>query len=300
MAYEQRTLLGNLRIRQVNREVLTLEVRLPIDLALRAMPLAQRLVDAPLQLGVRLRQPQLAALHRWRPSVPPLTGTLQGTLGLQGSYAALSLNADVQVQNVGLVGIAEHIDAPVHLTAEMVSAASVQGVAQALRQRELTAKLQDLVLRVPTLEGRLPDQTGAPQPFRVRDLLLRAGGQWSPEGFRATLETLQLQASAFGLPPAELKMAAHWTPQQLELTTLRVSLADSEVHGQGRVAMATQQLQFRFEIPRLRLDVLPIAWPTGLPSVVQGDVRLDGSVQAPQVEARLRYAGGQILADLAA
>jgi autotransporter translocation and assembly factor TamB len=105
--------------------------------------------------------------------------------------------------------------------------------------------------------------------------MLRANGQWNADGWRATLQTL-------------------------ELTNLQVRLAQSEVRGQGQMALPTQQLQFHFEIPRLALDILPIELPPELPSVVQGVVLVGGSLPAPEAEARLQYAGAQILADVAA
>jgi hypothetical protein len=107
LAYAQRQLQGNVQIQQMDRQVLALELRLPVELAFTALPWPQRLVDAPLALSVEVTQPRLAAFHRWRPALPPLSGTVQGTLGVQGTYATLALDADMQLHELGVGDIAK-------------------------------------------------------------------------------------------------------------------------------------------------------------------------------------------------
>ena len=82
--YAQQQLQSEVRVRQANREVLTVDARLPIDLALTPLALEQRLLTSPVALHVHLQQPDLAALSRWQPALPSLTGTLQGDLKLAG------------------------------------------------------------------------------------------------------------------------------------------------------------------------------------------------------------------------
>ncbi|HXH14273.1 MAG TPA: translocation/assembly module TamB domain-containing protein [Alphaproteobacteria bacterium] len=299
MVYAQRRLQADVRIRQTNREVLALDLRLPVDLALTALPLPQRLVDAPLSLSVEVKQPRLGLFRRWQPVLPPLSGTLQGTLSMQGTYAALAVDGDIRLQQLGVGDIVTQIEAPARLTAELVTAVSVQALERALQQGRVRPTLEHLVLRVPRLKARLPDRSGAPRPVDIRDLVLRASGLVSPDGLQATLQRFELQAHASGMPPAEFSMAAQLTPQRLELTSFQVRFPESEVHGQGQLTLATEQLQFRFEIPRLALDILPMELPPELSSVVSGVVLVGGSLQAPEVEARLRYAGTQIIADMA-
>jgi len=67
-------------------------------------------------------------------------------------------------------------------------------------------------------------------------------------------------------------MAAQLTPQLVEPTSFQVRLPQSEGHGQGQLTLPGQRLQFRFEIPRLQLDIPPPELPSELPSVVQGRV----------------------------
>ena len=104
-------------MRQANREVLTVEARLPIELGLIPLALEQRLLTAPLALHVHLQQPDLAALSRWQPALAGLTGTLQGDLHAQGTYTTLELDADMRLQRGGLQGSVEHVSAPIHLQA---------------------------------------------------------------------------------------------------------------------------------------------------------------------------------------
>src|SRR5262249_44029833 len=126
LAYAQQQLQSELRVHQANREVLTVAARLPVDLALTALPLESRWRAAgapdgpegsavsawksgrrygpisgealPVALHVRLQQPDLTAVWRWLPRLPRFTGTLQGDLNVQGTYAALECDADVRLQ----------------------------------------------------------------------------------------------------------------------------------------------------------------------------------------------------------
>ena len=90
LAYAQHQLHSTGRLHQGTRETVALDVRLPIDLALTAMPLPQRLLEAPLEVHMRLQEPDLAIVQQWQPAIPQLAGTLQGRVDLQGTYTALS------------------------------------------------------------------------------------------------------------------------------------------------------------------------------------------------------------------
>jgi translocation and assembly module TamB len=157
-----------------------------------------------------------------------------------------------------------------------------------------------LELRIPSLHGELPAREGPAPPFEVRDLMLQADGQWSPQGIHAGVQSLRLQVSAFGIPQTDLALEAGLTPERLDLQHLEVRLPQSEVHGRGNLTMADQRVQFRLEIPRLQLDEFPITLPPDLPKQMQGVITADGSLRAPRVEARLTYAGARISADLEA
>ena len=106
LAYAQQLLQGQVRIQQVDREVLAIDLHLPVDLALTAIPLDQRLMEGQIALDVHLRQPDLAAFTRWYQRLPQLTGTLQGTIGVQGTAAQLDLKADLRLQKLGITGAA--------------------------------------------------------------------------------------------------------------------------------------------------------------------------------------------------
>lgn len=300
LTYEQRRLQSAMRLQQAGREVLALDLRLPVDLAFAPLPLGQRLLDGPVELYLDLKQPQLADLYGWQPTLPKLAGSLQGHVSLQGDYAALALAADLQLEQLGMERTAEQTTAPIHLAAHVVTAASVQELARALAQGQLTPKVQELALRVPSLRGHLPAQGAAPQPFEIQDLLLQADGELSAQGLQGTLQTLRLQAKALEFPQMNLDLAARWTPHAVELTRLQLRTPQSTFQGQGHLALPGRQLQLRLEIPRLHLDEFRITLPPTLLPMVQGAIDVTGSLQAPQVEVRLQYAGAQILANLAA
>ena len=300
LVYAQRQLQSTGRLHQGTREIVALDVRLPIDLALTAMPIAQRLLDTPLEVHMRLQEPQLAHVHQWQPVVPRLHGTLQGSVDLQGTYTALTLDINAQLQELGIEGIAAQIRAPLHLHGRFITAPSMAELAQAIEQRQMTPQVPNLTLQIPTLRGLWLGHGTPGEPVQVDNVLVQAMGQWTANGPQATLEDLHLQVSGFGMPRTEVQLAAQWIPSRLELTRLHVLQPQSELRAQGHVTLPEQQVQFRLDIPRLHLASLPLSLPPTLPPVMQGTLTVRGYVQAPEVEARLQYAGAQIHADLSA
>src|SRR5262245_60292334 len=197
----------------------------------------QRLLASPVALHVHLQQPDLAALSRWQPALPNLTGTLQGDLKVQGTYANLDLDADVRLQQWGLQGRIEQVSAPIRLQATMGMLTPDPGTAQAGWPHHLLPRIQQVTLRVPTLRGQLP---GLHQPLRslqVQDLLVQAAGEWGPEGFDSTLERLQAHIMVTGWPRTEVRLAGRLTPQRLDLAHLHVRLPQTEVRGSGSLTL---------------------------------------------------------------
>ena len=300
LAYAQRQLQSVGRLHQGTREIVALDVRLPIDLALTAMPLAQRLLEAPLEVHMRLQEPDLAVVHQWQPATPRLTGTLQGSVDLEGTYTAFTLDVHAQLQQLGIEGIVAQLRAPLHLHGRFITAPSMAGLAQAIEQRQMTPQVPNLTLQMPTLHGLWLGHGPPGEPWQVENFLLQAMGQWTADGPQATLQDLHLQVSGFGMPRTEVQLAAQWTPSRVDLTRLHVRQSQSELRAQGHVTLPEQQMQFRLDIPRLHLASLPLSLPPTLPPVMQGTLTAHGHVQAPEVEALLQYAGAQIHADLSA
>jgi predicted transcriptional regulator YdeE len=300
LVYDQQQLQSEVRVHQANREVLTVAARLPIDLALTPLDLEQRLLASPVALHVHLQQPDLAALSRWQSALPNLTGTLQGDLQLQGTYANLDLDADVRLQQWGLQGKIEQVSAPIRLQATFGMLTPDPGPAQAGWRHRLLPRIEKVTLHVPTLRGQLPGPNQPLRSLQVQDLLVQAAGQWGPEGFDGTLERLQAQIGVTGWPRAEVRLAGSLTPQRLDLAYLHVRLPQSEVHGSGSLTLPHQQVQLHLDMPRLLLDEIGFALPAPLPRLVQGVIDLRGSVSAPQVEAHLQYAEAQLDLGLAA
>jgi AsmA-like C-terminal region len=207
-SYAERQLQGDVRLQQGERDALTVDLQLPIDLAFTALTTDQRLIEGPMALEVRLERPNLAVLPRWHGGLPKLAGTLQGMIGVQGTYAQLGLKSELKLEELGIEGIVERLKGAIDLTAKLVAAPSVEELKRALRQGDLTVKADQLALQIPVLQGRLPAREGPPQPFDVRDFVLQAEGQRGPQGIQAALHTLRLQASGFGVPRTEVHIAA--------------------------------------------------------------------------------------------
>ena len=134
LVYAQRHLQSTGRLHQGTREIVALDVRLPIDLALTTMPLGQRLLEAPLAVHMRLQEPHLAHVHQWQPAVPRLEGTLQGSVDLQGTYTALTLDARAQLQQLKIEGIAAQIRGALHLHGAFTTAPSMAELVQAIER----------------------------------------------------------------------------------------------------------------------------------------------------------------------
>jgi autotransporter translocation and assembly factor TamB len=302
LAYAERHLSGGVHLHQGERETLAVDVQLPIDLAFTDLTPAQRLVDGAIAVEMRLERPDLGAFSRWHRALPQLAGTLHGALNAQGTYAQLDLKSGLTLEDLSVEGVVERVNGPIELAAHVVAAPSVADMPQAMQRGELTLTVDPLTLHIPLLQGQLPAQAQGqpPQPFELRDVTLRAAGEQNPQGLQATLQTLRLQARAFGMPRTDVLMSGEVTPQRLELKQLQVRLPQSEIRGRGHVTMADQQLQFRLDIPNLHLDDLPFALPPDLPRLVQGQIAANGSLIAPRLEARLAYAGARLDAEVEA
>jgi autotransporter translocation and assembly factor TamB len=299
LAYEKQQLHADVRLRQGERDVAQMRAELPVDAAVTDRPLPQRLLDAPLAIRTQIQRPDLTALPHWLPGLPALTGTLQGDLTVQGSYTTLTLNTNLQLQQLGLPGSLDQVTAPVRLTGTAVTADSYQAFVQGLSQGRLALRVQNLDLSIATLHASLPGQGEAP-PVQIENLVLQADARFGRDALEATLHNLRIQATIPGLPRADLTVAGRLTPQQVELSRLQVRLPQSEVRARGTLGLDTQQLRAQVDIPRLRLDELVPTLPATMPPEVRGVVLVQGSMAAPTVAARLQYAAADITADLTA
>lgn len=300
LAYAGKQLRSELSIRQAQREVVTVRLQLPVDMALNDLPLEKRLHDAPLRIDLKVDRPQLASFNRWQPALPNLSGTLVGSLGLHGAYHRLDLDTRIQLHQFGLPGALEQITAPLHLVARMEAAPSVQALGEALSRGDLAPIVRQLEVRMPSLRAQLPRSGAPPQSVQLQQLLLQAEGGLRPQGIHATLHTLSVQAKAFDLPAINLLLKASMTPEAVELQQMQLRLPQSELRGHGKFAFDTQQLRFRVALPRLQLDAFIRQLPSTLPSEVRGEIDVQGHLQAPKVTARLQYAGARITSDIEA
>ncbi len=300
--YAQQQLNGQIHVRRQERDIIDLNLHLPAQIALNELSPDKLLVDTPVAFNLKMHQPDLGALQRALPTLPPLAGTVQVDIDLRGTYAQLELDSTIELQQFGLVGTIENVNAPLQLSGTVATAESVAALAQALADGAPSPAIRDLTLRAASISGKLPSPGQAAQPLRVNNLMLRADAQLPADAssLEATLHTLSLQAQAFDLPPTRLDLAAAMTAERLDVQRLAIQSAGSELHGKGYLGLQDQRVQFNLEIPRLRLSDFAPTLPENLPKDLQGTINVAGSTQAPEVAARLRYAGARIEADLAA
>ncbi len=302
VAYTQQQLNSQIRVRQQTRDIIDLTLNLPVNIAFNDMSPEKLLVDAPAAFNLKINQPDLKALQRALPSLPPLAGTVQADIDLRGTYAQLKLDSTIDLQQFGLLGTIENVNAPLKLAGTVVIAQSVAALAQSLANGDLSPTIRDLTLQAASIKGQLPSPGQPAQPLRVNRLLLRADAHMpANRGPDVTLHTLSLQVQALDLPATQLELAAAMTAERLDIKRLALQSANSQVNGKGFIGLIDdQKVRFNLAIPRLRLDDFAPTLPETLPKEIQGTISLAGSTQAPQVAARLRYAGARIEADLAA
>jgi len=288
--YESKNLTGQISARQDDRDVMQADFQAPLDLALADVPLHERLLDAPLSLSLRIRQPSLALLQTIAPG-PALAGTLQGGVTLLGTYTHLRLTSDIELQNVGVQGIIEALDAPLRMTAELQTADSIPALAEALTSNALAPRLRRLDLHAASVSGRLPaagsDQTA--QPIGIDNVRLTGDAAWNADGFQATIANFQAETDAFNLPPTALSASAHLTESQFDVRHVRVITPKSRVEAQGQMTLADRRFDLELDVPQLNLAEFVPALPPSLSRDVQGSARLGGSLSEPAVTARLRY-----------
>ena len=288
--YESKNLTGQISARQDDRDVIQADFQAPLDLALVDVPLHERLLDAPLRLSLRIRQPSLSSLQAIAPG-PALAGTLQGDVTLLGTYTHLRLTSDIDLQNVGVQGVVEALEAPLRMTAELETADSIPALAEALISNTLAPRLRRLDLHVASVSGRLPaaDSDQAAQPIGIDKVRLTGDAAWNADGLQATIASFQAETEAFNLPPTALSASAHLTQSQFDLRHAQVVTPKSRVEAKGRMTLADRRFDLELDVPRLNLAEFVPALPPSLSRDVKGNVRLGGSVSEPTVAARLRY-----------
>ena len=90
---------------------------------------------------MHLQEPHLADVYQWQRAVPRLDGTLQGSVDLQGTYTALTLDVKAQLQQLGIEGIAAQLRGPIHVHGKFITAPSMAELAQAIEQRQMTPQV---------------------------------------------------------------------------------------------------------------------------------------------------------------
>jgi autotransporter translocation and assembly factor TamB len=301
--YTQPQLNGQVQVQQQERDIIDLNMNLPAHISFKELSLDKLLVEAPVSFNLKINQPDLRALHRAIPTLPPLTGTVASHIDLQGTYAQLELESVIELEQFGLVGTIENVNAPIQLTGTVVTAESVAALGQALADGTLAPAVRNLTLRAPSIAGQLPGPEQGAQPLRVDNLELRADAQLpggADQTLEATLHTLSLQARAFDLPETRLNVAAAMQANRLEVQRLAIQSANSELDGKGHMDLRSESLQFNLSIPQLRLSDFVPTLPENLPTDIQGHIDMTGTPKTPEVAVRLRYAGARIESYLAA
>ncbi|MGF1613937.1 MAG: translocation/assembly module TamB domain-containing protein [Gammaproteobacteria bacterium] len=299
LSYENGQLDTEFSIIQQARQTIALRSSLPIDLALVAKPIEQRLLDKPLQLGLEIQRPEMAAINLALTEMPPLSGTLEGSLAVLGTYDKVTLNSRAELQKLGVKGAASHLTGPLQLVATVVAAPSMPALRQALATDDLRVAVPDLTVRAPSVTGQLHDHESVTR-LSLRHGLAQASADWVGKTLTKASVDLKLRAKVDDLPPVELVSKAHLDAQQLRLEQLRLKTSASELNLVGEVDLHDRSIGLSLDIPLLQLSEFEGLLPPQFPPEVTGTVTVGGTLDTPQLAARLRYAGARINADASA
>lgn len=289
--YEGQNLTGQISVRQDQRNVMRVDVDAPLDLTLAAVPLPERLLDAPVNVSVQILRPSLASLQTIA-ATPALSGTLQGNVTFRGTFAQLQMASDINLHDFGVENAVVALNAPIRLTAELETAGSVPELAQALTAGRVQPRVRRADLRIASARGQFPASDPDPsllRPIVAEDIRLQGNAVWGPDGFQATIDHFQATTDVFDLPSTTLSATAYVTPSQIDLRQIRIITPKSRIEGQGEMALADRRFSLRLRLPRLNLADFASPWPPSLSPEVTGDLQFAGSTSEPTVTAHLRY-----------
>ena len=288
--YEGQNLTGQISVRQDQRDVMRVDVEAPLDLTLAAVPLPERLLDAPVNMSVHILRPSLASLQTIA-AIPALSGTLQGNVTLRGTFAQLQFASDINLHDFGVENAMVALNAPVRLTAELETAGSVPELAQALTAGRVQPRVRRIDLRIPSARGQFPasDPDQSLRPISAEGVRLQGNAAWGPAGLQATIDHFQATTDVFDLPSTTLSTTAYVTPSQIDLRQIRIFTPKSRIEGQGDLAFAERRFNLRLRLPRLNLAEFASPWPPSLSPELTGDLQFTGSTSQPTVTAHLRY-----------
>ncbi|MGC1952529.1 MAG: translocation/assembly module TamB domain-containing protein [Gammaproteobacteria bacterium] len=299
LRYEHEQLETALCLIQAGRETVALQAALPIDLALVAKPLERRLRDRPLNLELALERPDLAALNQALPEMPALSGTLAGILAVAGTYDRLSVESAAELHQLGRAGAASQLQGALQLTANVVSAPSLSALREAIASHSLTVTVPELTLRVPSLTGQLEGGESA-TALALHDVSADVSATWDGGALTTAVSELEIHAQVADFPPMDVLAKARLESEQLSLQQLSLRTPASRLTGAGQVNLARGTMQFSLNIPQLQLAEFEGVVPPALPSVVAGTVDIGGTLQTPELDARLQYGTARINADASA
>ena len=103
LAYEDRQLVFQGSAYLTENNTFELEGHVPIDLSLQPVALASRLLDEPIDIGVRAHDFRMESLSSLHPSVERVEGVLNVDLGVTGTTREPSLAGRISLSDAGLV-----------------------------------------------------------------------------------------------------------------------------------------------------------------------------------------------------
>ncbi len=161
----------------------------------------------------------------------------------------------------------------------------------------------DLVIAGTALRQASLDLAGNPRAVDFRldtqgELGIQARGSWQADQGRSTVRLAALQLHRAGHTARLVEpTTVSQTPDGWRLALTTFDLASGRVSLAG--ATAGDRLDLRADVRRLPLELVDVVLPEqGMTGLVDGELRLQGTVAAPQAEARLQgrgigFAGGR-------
>ena len=295
LSYAQDRFEGEAYVAQNARRVLTVGLELPVHLALKAMPIEERLVDAPLAVNLDIDRPELETLSVGLPKMPALGGTFRGRFDVAGSYTNLTIDSDLEFEGVDVTGVIEGIRGPLGFKASVETAPSLEALRQALAEDFPGLALRSLEARSSRIEAVVPANEASRQLI-LEDLVLEANGLWDSSGITGEVPKFRALAAVAGYPDTELALAAVLSEERLQFENLSATTGASEIQGEGGISLDDERIAFEWRITGLELREFVSELPQSFPSVVSGRVDVKGTMQEPELSTWLEYAGATLTA----
>ncbi len=202
-------LKGQVVVRQQEHELLNLNLEQPAKLTWGDFSPDKILVDAPVNLNLKIGK---SAFKTWQwalPILPPLDGTVSANVDLKGPYNQLQLESQLHLEQMALEDMLKDANASFDLSGTVITAPSFSALLEVLIGGTFSLAVRDLSLQAESIEVLVPSLGKDAQPLRIDKLEFRADALTSdratlipfflPDDVQVQLDTLYIESDPITL-----------------------------------------------------------------------------------------------------